>query len=352
MAKNKKSTSKLKSILLLSTGIIGLACFLFGYHFYSYIYLSNVDIEKESVLFVIPTGSDYEFVSNSLITEGIIKNQESFDWVSHQKKYTQNVKPGRYKIENNWSNSDLINHLRLAGNSVPVKVTFHNISRLTQLAGIVSQQIEADSTELMHAFLDPEWLKEKGLTKETAQAVFIPNTYEVYWNTSGKQFTIRMYQEFDRFWTVERKALAKQIGLSPVKVSNLASIVEAETKKTDEMPKVAGLYLNRLKIGMRLQSDPTVVFAINRKNVHRVYTADLKVESPYNTYIHAGLPPGPVGFPSKKALLAVINPYESSYLYMCAKPDYSGYHNFAKSYSQHQKYAAQYHRFLRKEGIR
>lgn len=352
MAKKNKNSSKLKTIILASIGLLSIAGLLFGYHYVSYIWLTNVAIEEESVMFVIPSGSDYKFVSNSLISQKVIKNQESFDWVATQKKYDQHVKPGRFKIENGWSNSQLINHIRLAGNSVPVNVTFHNINHLTQLAGIIAQQIEADSSELINAFLDPHWLKEKGLNPQTAPSIFIPNTYELYWNTSAKQFTQRMFQEFDRFWTIERKKQAKNLGLTPVKIATLASIVEAETKKSDEMPKVAGLYLNRLTIGMRLQSDPTVVFAINKPDVHRVYYADLKFESPYNTYIYAGLPPGPIGFPSKKALLAVINHYESNYLYMCAKPDYSGYHNFAKSYRQHQKYASQYRRFLTKEGIR
>lgn len=161
-----------------------------------------------------------------------------------------------------------------------------------------------------------------------------------------------MQQEFHHFWSVDNKKKAKELGLTPVKVSTLASIVEAETKKSDEMPKVAGLYLNRLTIGMRLQSDPTVVFALNKPGIHRVYYADLKIESPYNTYIHTGLPPGPIGFPSTTALNAVLNQYKSSYIYMCAKPDYSGYHNFANSYSKHQKNAAVYRAFLKKEGIR
>lgn len=352
MAKKSKRKSSLKSILLISGLLIAIAGALFGYHYISYIKLRNVDIETDSVIFVIPTGSDFEFVSNSLIEQGIIKNQESFEWLAGVKGYDENVKPGRFKIQNKWSNSDLINHIRLAGNSVPVRVTFHNIKHLSQLAGLISKQIEADSTQLMEAFINPEWLKDKGLSIETAQAIFIPNTYELYWNTSATQFTHRMYQEFERFWTIERKELAKQIDLTPIEVCTLASIVEAETKKVDEMPTVAGLYLNRLKIGMRLQSDPTAIFGSSRKNIQRVLNADIEKDTPYNTYKHAGLPPGPIGFPSTKALSAVINYKKSNYLYMCAKPDYSGYHNFAKSYSQHKKYAAEYHRFLRREGIR
>jgi UPF0755 protein len=351
MAKKKKPFSSFKLIVFAILGIGLLAGSVFGYHFYSYIKLANVKMDKDQAEFFIHSNWSYERVAEELKTQGIIHNSESFEWVANQKNYPNKVKPGRYIIQNKISNSELIDQLR-AGNQTAVKVTFHNISRLTQLAGLVSKQIEADSTELITAFLSPEFLKKTGLKKQTVQSIFIPNTYELYWNTSGEQFVKRMHQEFSHFWSVDNKAKAKALKLSPVQVSTLASIVEAETKKNDEMPKVAGLYLNRLNIGMRLQSDPTVVFAINKPGIHRVYYADLKIESPYNTYIHSGLPPGPIGFPSTKALNAVLNATKSNYLYMCAKPDYSGYHNFAKSFSQHQKYARIYRAFLKKEGIR
>lgn len=353
MAKKKKKTkSKIIPIVLTVLVLSIVAGLLFGYHFYSYIYLRNVKMDKDEVTFYIPSDWSFEQVSNALKENRIIKNQESFNYVADLKGYDDNIKPGKYIIQNKWSNSDLINHIRLSGNQTPIEVTFHNISRLTQLAATVATQIEADSTELMEAFLDKDWMLENGLKKETVQAIFIPNTYEFFWNTSGTQFVKRMHQEFQHFWSVDNKSKAKNIGLNPIKVSILASIVEAETKKKDEMPKVAGLYLNRLTIGMRLQSDPTVVFAMNKPGVHRVYYADLKIESPYNTYIHTGLPPGPIGFPSTTALSAVINRHKNNYIYMCAKPDYSGYHNFANSYSQHQRNARIYRAFLRREGIR
>lgn len=350
MAK-KKSKSSIKLVLFSVLGLGLIACILFGYHYYSYIRLSNVDLPEDHVVFFIPTGSDFNYVSNELKEQKIIRNQESFIWVAEKKNYPNKVKPGKYTIQDGWSNEKLVDHLR-SGNQNPVKITFHNISRLTQLAAIISNQIEADSSELIQAFLRPEWMKKNGLNKKTVQAIFIPNTYELYWNTSGDQFVHRMHQEYLHFWSKDNKKKAQSLGLSPIQISTLASIVEAETKKSDEMPKVAGLYLNRLTIGMRLQSDPTVVFAINKPNVHRVYYEDLKVKSPYNTYIHTGLPPGPIGFPSTKALNAVLNRDQNSYIYMCAKPDYSGYHNFAKSYSQHQKNAAKYRAFLKREGIR
>lgn len=351
MAKKKKKSSSLKLIILSILGIGLIGGSMFGYHFYSYIKLANVKMDKDQAEFYIHSDWEYPRVAEELKTQGIINNKESFEWVAQQKNYPNKVKPGRYIIQNKISNTELIDQLR-SGKQTPIKVTFHNISRLTQLAALVSKQIESDSTELITAFLDPDFMKENGLKKETVQAIFIPNTYELYWNTSGTQFVKRMQQEFHHFWSVDNKKKAKELGLTPVKVSTLASIVEAETKKSDEMPKVAGLYLNRLTIGMRLQSDPTVVFALNKPGIHRVYYADLKIESPYNTYIHTGLPPGPIGFPSTTALNAVLNQYKSSYIYMCAKPDYSGYHNFANSYSKHQKNAAVYRAFLKKEGIR
>jgi UPF0755 protein len=350
--KKKKKSSNLKLIIVSVIGMIFLVGAIFGYHFYSYIYLRNVKMDKDSAEFYIHSDWGFEEVSGALKEQGIINNQESFEYVAGLKGYNTNVKPGKFLIQNKWSNSDLINHIRLSGNQIPVKVTFHNISHLTQLAGIIATDIEADSTEIISAILNPEWMDEHGFTKETIQAIFIPNTYEIYWSTTGAQFVNRMYKEYQHFWTVDNKKKAEELGLTPIEVSTLASIVEAETKKTDEMPKVAGLYLNRLTIGMRLQSDPTVVFAKNEPGIHRVYYADLKIESPYNTYIHTGLPPGPIGFPSTKALNAVLNHTKSNYLYMCAKPDYSGYHNFASSYKKHQQYAAKYRAFLRKEGIR
>ncbi len=351
MARKRKKYSNLKWILLSVLFVLLVAGALFGYHFYSYIYGRNVKLETETTDFYIQTGWDFEKVTEALQEKNIIKNEQSFIWVATRKNYTNKVRSGKYTIRNHWSNSELIDLLR-AGKQTPVKVTFHNISRLTQLAGLVSEQIEADSTKLISAFLDENWMRDHKLNSQTMQAIFIPNTYEVYWNITAEQFVKRMYQEYQHFWSVANQNKAEAVGLTPLQVSTLASIVEAETKKRDEMPKVAGLYINRLAIGMRLQSDPTVVFALNRPGIHRVYFDDLKIQSPYNTYIHSGLPPGPIGFPGTSALNAVLNPFKSNYIYMCAKPDYSGYHNFASSYSAHQRNAATYRAFLRKEGIR
>lgn len=351
MAKKKKKSSNIKVLLLAVLGVFLLSGAIFGYHFYSYIKLANVKMNQDEAVFFISSSWGYARVAEELKTQGIISNPESFDWVAQKKNYPNKIKPGKYIIKNGWSNEELVDILR-SGKQSPIKLTFHNISHISQLAAKVADQIEADSTALMNAFFDAKWLTKNGFTKQTVPAIFIPNTYEMYWNTSATQFVSRMQKEFEHFWSVENKKLAKNMGLNPFEISTLASIVEAETKKKDEMPKVAGLYVNRLTIGMRLQSDPTVVFALNKPGIQRVYYEDLKIKSPYNTYIHSGLPPGPIGFPSTTALKAVLNCYKSNYLYMCAKPDYSGYHNFASSYSKHTRNAQIYRAFLKKEGIR
>lgn len=351
MARRRRKKTSILKIVLGSIGILALIGLFFGYHYYSYIFKPNVHIETPTREFYIHSNWGFEKVSEELVRQGIIKNKDSFDWVAEKKNYPNLVKSGKYLIENSWNNTQLVDLLR-SGKQIPVQVTFTNISRLSQLAEVVSKSIEPDSIQLLNAMTNELWMKEIGFSKETVSAIFIPNTYEVYWNISAEQFVQRMHREYLHFWTKSKLEKADEIGLKPLEVSILASIVEAETRQYDEMPKVAGLYLNRLKIGMRLQSDPTVVFAVNRPGLQRVYFEDLKVESPYNTYIHSGLPPGPIGFPSTRALNAVLEPYPSNYLYMCAKPDYSGYHNFANSYSDHQQYAAQYRAFLKREGIK
>lgn len=337
---------------LLIIGVSILIVLLFAYRFFNYTYTKNVVMDTEHRVLLISSGIDFNTLSDDLSSQGFIQNQASFEWVAGFKNYKNNIKPGRFTIQNGWNNNQLINHIRLTSNSIPVHVTFNNISRITQLASVISTQIEADSSELMLAFLDTLWMKENGVNPQTLSSIFIPNTYEFYWNSSGKQFATRMGNEFKQYWNKVRRAKADSIGLTPIEVSTLASIIESETKQIDELPKVAGLYLNRLKRGMRLQSDPTVVFALNDPQTQRVYLADLKIESPYNTYIHRGLPPGPIRFPSIHALDAVLNSFPSKYVYMCAKPDYSGRHNFAISYRQHQRNAAIYHSFLRRKGIR
>ena len=249
------------------------------------------------------------------------------------------------------SNNDLVNLLR-SGKQSPVKLTFNTIRTYEDLAGKVANQIEADSISLLKALRNPDLANKYGFSTATFFTLFIPNTYEFYWNTSAEEFIQRMAREYKSFWNESRRAKAKAIGLSQSEVAILASIVQAEQMShPDERPKVAGLYLNRLKRGMRLQSDPTLVFAIGDFSINRVLNQHKSIQSPYNTYLYSGLPPGPINLPELSSLEAVLNPEQHSYLYMCAKADFSGYHHFSKTLSQHNVYAKEYQRELNRRKI-
>ena len=234
---------------------------------------------------------------------------------------------------------------------IPVKVTFNHLRTKEQLAGKISTQIEADSIAIINQLSDTTFLIETGLNNDNVSCLFIPNTYEFYWNTSATEFLNKMQKEYDKFWNNERLKKAATIGLTKFEVSALASIVEMESYKKEERPIIARLYLNRLKKGMKLQSDPTIIFAVGDFTIRRVLTKDLKIDSPYNTYLHKGLPPGPICLPSINAIDAVLNASKNDYLFMCAREDFSGYHNFAKTSKEHSKNARKYRRALNKRKI-
>jgi UPF0755 protein len=322
------------------------------YEFYNKIYDSNVSLEyKSEIELFIPSNATFQDVILLLSDQGILSNIPSFEWTAKQKKYTNKIKPGRYLIENGMSNNDLVNLLR-SGNQTPVNLTFNNVRTLDQFSGIISRQIELDSVQLLNAFKDSLFLNSVGLDEYNVVSLFIPNTYEFYWNVSLDNFLSRMVSEHHRFWTKKRKLKAKKINLTPAQVSTLASIVEKETLKIDEQPVVAGLYLNRLKKNMKLESDPTVIFALNDFTIKRVLSKDTKINSPYNTYVYRGLPPGPITIPSIQAIDAVLNNEKHNYIFMCAKEDFSGYHNFATNYFQHLKNAKKYRNALNNKGIK
>jgi UPF0755 protein len=320
-----------------------------GKSFYNKIYAPNVTVEGSSEYFYINTGSDFEDVYIALEEGGYLKDSKAFKWVAEKKSYTS-IKPGRYKLKDGWTNNDLVNLLR-SGKQTPVKVTFNNIRTMAELAGEVSDYIECDSIELLEILKQESIFEELGFNKATAPALFIPNTYEFWWNTSPKAFIARMHKEYNKFWTSQRLDKAKKAGLTPIEVSTLAAIVDEETIKSDEKPKVAGLYINRLNKNIRLQADPTVKYAIGDFSIQRVLTKDLKTDSPYNTYMYAGLPPGPIRIPSVSGIDAVLNHTKHKYLYMCAKEDFSGYHNFAKTLKQHNVNAAKFQRALNSKRI-
>ena len=320
--------------------------------FYNKIYDSNVSLDYSDELEVfIPSNADFDMVVGLLSNQGVLSNIPSFVWTAKQKKYTKIIKPGRYIIKNGMNNNELVNLLR-SGKQTPVRLTFNNVRTIEQSCGKIGSQIELDSVQLLNSLKDSVFLNSIDLNIYNVPSLFIPNTYEIYWDVSLEKFLNRMVSEHHRFWNSERKKKAKKLNLRLDEVSTLASIVEKETLKKDEQSTVAGLYLNRLKKNMKLQSDPTVIFAIGDFTIKRVLNKDLKFKSPYNTYLNKGLPPGPITLPSIRAIDAVLNFEKHDYLFMCAKEDFSGYHNFAKNGVQHIVNARKYRNALNKKGIK
>ncbi len=338
-------------IILIIVVVFSVVGFIFGNKYYGYVFRSNVRVENSPAYLYIPNGSDYNNVVQILEASGYIIDIESFKLVAEYKKYPSRVLAGRYEIFNGMSNNELVNLLR-SGKQSPVKLTFISVRSLDILAGKVSVFIEADSIQLAETMNNPDIANQYGFNSQTFMAMFIPNTYEFYWNTSAGKFIEKMSEEYNKFWTEERRQKAELLGLSQIEVSILASIVEAETQKNDEKARVAGVYINRLNKGMLLQADPTVVFAIGDFSVQRVLTRHLQINSPYNTYMYPGLPPGPINIPSVSSIDAVLNYEKHNYLFFCAKDDFSGYHVFAVTNAQHEANARKYHQALRQAGIR
>jgi UPF0755 protein len=311
----------------------------------------NVFTRNKKVQYLfIPTGSGYDDVLKLLYTEKLIKNKSTFEWAAERMNYKKHIQPGKYKLKNRMTNHKLILMLR-SGQQEPIKLTFNNIRTLEQLAGIVSRKIEADYSAIINLLHNKEYINQIGFNEYTIIGLFIPNTYEFYWNTSALQFISRMLNEYNSFWTRARKSKAEQMNLTQNEVITLASIVDEESSKEEEDPIIAGVYINRLKKGIKLQADPTVRYAHGDFSMRRILTKHLSIESPYNTYKYYGLPPGPIRIPSIKSIDAVLNYKKHDYLYFCAKDDFSGYHYFAKTLAQHNKYARLYQRALNKRRI-
>jgi len=325
-------------VLLIGSGL--------AYFAYGVIYKPNVwTLEGKTVQIKIPTGSKFEDVKQLLYKNGLIIHRNNFEWVADFKKYGELIKPGNYSIKNGMSNNDLINLLR-SGNQTPIKVIFNNNKNTLDLASKVASQIEADSAQIVDYAYSEEFSNISGLDSIEISNIFLPNTYEFYWNTSAKGFVNRMLEEYEKFWTGRRSALADELELSKDEVIILASIVEKETQKNDEKPTIAGVYLNRLERKWLLQADPTLLFALQDKSIRRVLNVHKKIDSPYNTYKHLGLPPGPICIPSIASIDAVLNYEKTDYLYFCAKDDLSGYHAFAKNITQHNRNARKYQKAL------
>ena len=265
--------------------------------------------------------------------------------------YPNNVRTGRYGIEPGQKTLDVFRMLR-NGRQEPVMLTIPECRTMEQLAARLSAKLMLDSATIAEALTDEDFCDNLGYDTCTIASMFVPNTYEVYWNTDLDKFMQRMATEHDKFWTAERKQKAAALKLSPDEVCTLASIIDEETANNAEKPMIAGMYLNRLRIGMPLQADPTVKFALKDFALKRIYHGHLEVNSPYNTYKNIGLPPGPIKVASIKGIDAVLNRVQHNYIYMCAKEDFSGTHNFAATYQEHLKNADKYTKALNQRGIK
>jgi UPF0755 protein len=340
----KRTVFKNIVLLLVVSGSVA------AWSFYRVFFLPNVRLSQGQYTLLVPENADFRQVCDSLELSGGLVNLSSFKRVARLRSYTENIKPGRYIIDDGISNNSLVVKLR-AGLQTPVRVTFNNIRTINELAGKVAGQIEADSLSIVSFLTEASNYSEDGFLPETVIAVFIPDTYELYWNIDAKKFFSRMLREYKRFWNEERLALAAEKGLTPVEVSVVASIVDDEVAKEEEKPRIAGVYLNRLRIGMPLQACPTIKFALNDFTITRVLTEHIRIDSPYNTYKYRGLPPGPVRCATRSGIESVLNAENHNYLYFSAKADFSGYHNFSRTLAEHNRYAAEYHRELDKRKI-
>ena len=340
---------KIKTILIATAGIF----LIFVIVVYVKYFTNNTkDISKEFYV-EIPTGSSYENVLE--IISPYVTNINDFKFVASIRSYDDKVKPGRFLIKKGMSSFGLVSTLR---RNIPVNLAFNNQERLENLCVRISSQIEPDITKLLSVFRDSLFLKQNGFTKDNVIAMFIPNSYEYYWNVTAEKFRDKMLKEYQKFWTLGRLMKAKKLGLSPVEVITLASIVHKETVKIEERPKVAKVYLNRLEQGMPLQADPTIIYAVKLRDndfdqiIKRVLYSDLTIHSPFNTYVNIGLPPGPIAMPDISAIDAVLNPDNNNYIYFCASVERFGYHEFASTYAQHQVNAKKYADWLNGTGTK
>lgn len=335
--------------------VIGLFVASFGFFYiYNKAFTPNTSFSEKQIAINIPSKSSFLEVTQKIAP--FIKDSSNFVFVAKQRKYHQNVKAGHFILKKGMTNFDIIQALR---KNIPIKIHFNNQETVGSLAQRLSQQIEPDSLAFVKAFTNASFLSENEVTEATVLTLFIPNSYEFYWNTSARKIAQRLAKEHIKFWhTNNRLEKAKKLKLTPTQVSILASIVQKETAKVEERPIVAGVYLNRLKKGMPLQADPTVIYALKKEKnnfnlvIKRVLKKDLSVASPYNTYKHNGLPPGPIAMPDISSIDAVLNAQKNNYLYFCANPEKPGYHSFAVNYTQHLFNAKKYSKWINSLNIK
>lgn len=332
-------------------GLIGMAAF--AYYVYNNIFTPNTAFNNEEAHVFIPSNASFTQVKEEIAP--LLKDLQTFEKVAEKKEYIRNIKSGHFILKKGMNNNEIINTIR-SGNT-PIKIKFNNQERLEDLAGHVANQMEADSTAFITAFTDEAFLNKAGFTPVSALGMYIPNTYEVYWNASAESFRDKMLAEYNAFWNPSRNKKAKDLNLSRDQVMALAAIVQKETAKVDERPRVAGVYLNRLRVGMPLQADPTVIYAKKKAEanfkqvIKRVLYKDLEIDSPFNTYKFTGVPPGPIAMPDISAIDAVLNPETHDYFYFVADVENFGYHKFAKTLTQHNQNRDVYVRWVNENGI-
>lgn len=342
MARKQQTLSKRR----LAFYIIGSTLMItFSFYAYQICFTPNILVEKDSRTFRIERGTTYRQVQENLYNQGFVNDAVSFSFLARLKGYDKKVHPGQFALRANMTNLQALEVL-MGNDQVPVRVTFNNVRRIVELGPRITKNTAVTPIEFDEAIDRFVANNTEGFTKENILCMFIPNTYEVYFNVTADELVARMHEEYVNFWNDERKQKAEAIGLTPIEVGILASIVRAEASKEEEAPTIAGLYLNRLKRDIALQADPTLVFAVGDFTLKRVLNIHKEVDSPYNTYTHTGLPPGPINMPGIPFIDAVLNAEKHNYIYMCAKEDFSGAHNFATNLTEHNRNAAKYQRAL------
>jgi UPF0755 protein len=350
-AKKTAIFKKHKSVWLTTLALMLVLIVAASIKIYEDVFASNINLNNNEKGYVfIYTNQSFDENMERLEQSGLLKNARAFSRLAKLTGYHDLVKPGRYEVTNQTNNLELL-RLIVSGRQTPIDVVFKYAQRKTDLVQFWSAQLEADSNELYALLNDSAFCDSLGFNTENVLSVFMPNTYNLYWTTSARKLVYKMHTAYQNFWNQERLTKLETLHLTRNEVSTLAAIVQKETYRSDEMPIVAGAYLNRLRKGMPLQADPTLIYAMNDNSIKRVGGAMLQVESAYNTYKYKGLPPGPICTPSAKAIDAVLNYSKHNYIYFCAKEDFSGYHNFASNFAQHQLNARKYQRELNKRGV-
>lgn len=340
--------------ILLAVALIGLLLMAgFAYFVYNAVFIPNTAFNNNEAHIYIPTGAKFSEVMEEL--RPLLEDPISFEAVANRKEYPQNIKSGHFIIKKGMNNNDIINSIRIG--NIPISIKFNNQERLENLAGKLSSQLELDSLDFLKVFRNIDYLDKKGFTQDNALSMYIPNTYEIYWNITAKGFQDRMYKEYQSFWNTSRLQKAAELNLSEIEVISLAAIVQKETAKVDERQRVAGVYINRLKRGMLLQADPTVIYSKKKldkdfdQEIKRVLYKDLELDSPYNTYKYAGVPPGPITMPDITSIDAVLKFEKHSYYYFVANVQNFGYHKFAKTLSQHNRNKREYVAWISKQKV-